>query len=131
MRTTITTAALALGVFWMMSAQAIAQDPPVPASDAPEAAAPADGSAAPAEAEPQGPKFNYQTGNIELPNKKATLHLGGSYRYLDAAETNKLLVAWGNPPDDATQGAIVANDVDPVSPEGWAVILTYVDEGHV
>jgi uncharacterized membrane-anchored protein len=120
-----------LGAFWMMSALAIAEDGPAPSSEGPEAAAPADGGAAPADAVPQGPKFNYQTGNIELPNKKATLHLGEKYRYLDAAETNKLLTAWGNPPDDSTQGAIVAADVDPMTDAGWAVILTYVDEGHV
>jgi uncharacterized membrane-anchored protein len=119
-----------LGAFWMLSEQAISQDTTEPASEGPETAADAN-AALPAEAAPQGPTFNYQTGNIELPNKKATLRLGGNYRYLDPGETNKLLVAWGNPPDAETQGAIVANDVEPMSEEGWAVILTYVDEGHV
>jgi uncharacterized membrane-anchored protein len=108
----------------MLSALAVAEDTPAAASDGPE-------TAASAEAAPQGPAFNYQTGNIQLPNGKATLHLGDRYRYLDAGETNKLLTAWGNPPDDTTQGAIVAKDVDPMSDEGWAVILTYLDEGHV
>jgi len=130
MRTTITTAAVALGAFWMMGAQAIAEDAGAPASDGPETAVSEEG-ATPAEAGPEGPQFNYQTGNIELPNKKATLHLGGNYRYLDPAETDKLLVAWGNPPDAETEGAIVANDVDPLTQEGWAVILTYSDEGHI
>ena len=80
---------------------------------------------------PPGPTFNYQTGNIVLPNKVATLHLAGNYRYLDAAETEKLLVAWGNEPGNDTQGAIVPNEVDPMATEGWAVILTYLDDGHV
>jgi uncharacterized membrane-anchored protein len=80
---------------------------------------------------PEGPTFNYQTGNIVLPNKVATLHLAGNYRYLDAAETEKLLVAWGNEPGNDTQGAIVPNEVDPMDTEGWAVILTYLDDGHV
>jgi hypothetical protein len=44
----------------------------------------------------EGPNFEYQTGEVALPNKVATLHLGSSYRYLDPAETEKLLVAWGN-----------------------------------
>jgi uncharacterized membrane-anchored protein len=78
-----------------------------------------------------GPTFNYQTGNIVLPNKVATLRLAGNYRYLDAAETEKLLVAWGNEPGNDTQGAIVPNEVDPMDTEGWAVILTYLDDGHV
>ena len=117
--TTITTAALALGTFWLLGAPALAQDPAAPEADAPETAA------------AKGPVFKYQTGNIVLPNKVATLHLGGNYRYLDPAETEKLLVAWGNPPGSDTQGAIVPNDVDPMGEEGWAVILTYVDDGHV
>ena len=120
MRATITTTGLALGAFWMLSAQAIAEDTAAPVPDGPEA-----GSEAPAQAgEPKLPTFNYQTGNIELPNKKATLHLGSNYRYLDAAETNKLLVAWGNPPDGSTQGTIVANDVDLFGDGRWAVVLT-------
>jgi uncharacterized membrane-anchored protein len=75
--------------------------------------------------------FQYQTGDIVLPNKVATLHLGGRYRYLDAEETSRLLVAWGNESDNSTQGAIIPADVDPMSTEGWAVIVTYVDDGHV
>jgi uncharacterized membrane-anchored protein len=82
-------------------------------------------------AAPEGPAFNYQTGNIVLPNKVATLHLAGNYRYLDPAETEKLLVAWGNQPGNETQGAIVRTDVDPLDGEGWAVIVTYEDDGHI
>jgi len=80
---------------------------------------------------PAGPSFNYQTGNITLPNKVATLHLGDKYRYLDPMETNKLLMAWGNESDTSTQGTIIPADVDPMSDAGWAVVLTYDDDGHV
>jgi uncharacterized membrane-anchored protein len=80
---------------------------------------------------PAGPQLRYQTGDIMLPNKVATLHLGNKYRYLDAGETNKLLMAWGNESDDTTQGAIVPTDVDPMTESGWAVILTYKDDGHI
>ena len=83
------------------------------------------------EAAPEGPAFNYQTGNITLPNKVATLHLAGNYRYLDPAETEKLLVAWGNQPGNDTQGAIVPTEVDPLDGEGWAVIVTYEEDGHI
>jgi len=91
--------------------------PQVPAADA----------AAPA----VGPTFTYQSGEITLPNKVATLHLTSRYRYLDKSETEKLLVAWGNQPGHQTQGAIVLGDVDPMADGGWAVILTYDDDGHV
>ena len=80
---------------------------------------------------PAGPELQYQTGNITLPNKVATLHLGDKYRYLDPNETNKLLMAWGNESDTSTQGTIIPADVDPWSETGWAVILTYEDDGHI
>jgi uncharacterized membrane-anchored protein len=100
-----------------------AQDTPPEATE-PEAAAPQ--AAAPA-----GPELKYQTGTITLPNKVATLHLGERYRYLDPNETNKLLMAWGNESDTTTQGVIIPSDVDPWSQTGWAVILTYDDDGHI
>lgn len=82
-------------------------------------------------AEEASPQFAYQSGDVTLPNKVATLHLGDRYRYLDPAETEKLLVAWGNEPGNDTQGSIIPGEVDPMSDTGWAVILTYVDDGHV
>jgi uncharacterized membrane-anchored protein len=89
----------------------------------PEAAEPAE--------PPAGPELTYRTGDITLPNKVATLHLGSRYRYLDPAETEKLLVAWGNRPGSQTEGAIVPADIEPFSRSGWAVIVTYEDDGHV
>ena len=88
-------------------------------------------SAATEEEQFESPALEYQTGDIVLPNKVATLHLGDEYRYLDPANAEKVLVAWGNPPGAETQGAIVPNDVDPFTQQGWAVFLTYVDDGHI
>jgi uncharacterized membrane-anchored protein len=107
---------------------------PVHAQDsgAPEAAEPeVSGAEAPAAAEDAGPQFQYQTGEITLPNKVATLHLGEKYRYLDPSETSKLLMAWGNEADETTQGTIIPANVNPMSESGWAVILTYDDDGHI
>jgi uncharacterized membrane-anchored protein len=61
----------------------------------------------------------------------ATLHLGEKYHYLAPAEASQLLQMWGNPPDDSTQGAIYPANVNPLSESGWAVFLTYLDEGHI
>ncbi|MEP7244192.1 MAG: DUF2167 domain-containing protein [Gammaproteobacteria bacterium] len=99
----------------------------VAAEDAPEAAD------APASAEQKGPDLNYRTGKIVLPNKVATLRLDSDYRYLSPTETQKLLVAWGNPPEAAsdTEGAVVPTSIDPFSKNGWAVVLSYTDDGHV
>jgi uncharacterized membrane-anchored protein len=79
------------------------------------------------------PQLHYQTGQIVLPNKVATLRLDSDYRYLDPQETEKLLVAWGNPPEasSGTQGAVVPTSVDPFSKQAWVVVLSYMDDGHV
>ena len=89
--------------------------------------------AAPEKSAPPPPQLHYQTGEIVLPNKVATLHLNSDYRYLDPKETEKLLVAWGNPPESAqdTEGAVVPSAVDPFEDSGWAVVLSYLDDGHV
>ena len=83
------------------------------------------------EEESAAPQLTYRTGDVELPNKMATLHLGSRFRYLDPSETEKLLVGWGNPPGSETLGAVVPAGVEPFSEEGWAVIVTYDDEGHI
>src|SRR5262245_40857062 len=77
--------------------------------------------------------LNYQNGKVVLPNKVATLNLNSDYRYLDPKEPEKLLVAWGNPPEASrdTEGAIVPSEVDPFGDTGWAVVLSYTDDGHV
>jgi uncharacterized membrane-anchored protein len=119
-RANITAAWMACAAFAL---PAFAEDTP------PEAAEPE--ATEPKATAPAGPELKYQTGTIVLPNKVATLHLGEKYRYLDPNETNKLLMAWGNESDTSTQGTIIANDVDPWSESGWAVILTYDDDGHI
>ena len=103
-------------------------DEPVPpgdatASEAAEPAAAAD--------EPSWPELKYQSGEIVLPNKVATLALTDQYHYLSPEDTEKMLVAWGNPPGWETLGAVVPASVGPFSDEGWAVIVTYIDDGHV
>ena len=120
MRLTNITAAWILCAAFMVPV--FAQDSPDPAEGQPEAA--------PAEEEAM-PELKYSTGDIVLPNKVATLHLGEKYHYLAPEETNQLLQLWGNPPDEQTQGAILPADVNPFGEGGWAVFLTYTDDGHI
>ena len=109
------------------------------AQEAPQADVPADATAAEETGDAEGageeewtpPELTYQTGRIVLPNKVATLELTDQYRYLDPAETEKLLVAWGNPPGSEFQGAVVPANLSPFDDGGWAVLVDYIDEGHV
>src|SRR5688572_965786 len=44
-------------------------------------------------------ELKYQTGDIKIGDDLATLHLGNEFRYLNPADSEKLLVqGWGNPP---------------------------------
>ena len=76
--------------------------------------------------------LHFQTGKITLPGNIATLDLPPSFRYLTPEDTSKVLVdGWGNPPGAQTLGMILPADVDPLSADGWGVIVTYDKDGHV
>ena len=61
----------------------------------------------------------------------ATLRLTPEFRYLDAHDAQRVLEAWGNPPDKSVLGMIAPADVSALDRNGWAVIVTYSDDGHV
>jgi uncharacterized membrane-anchored protein len=76
--------------------------------------------------------LTFREGKIKLPGDIATLDLPASFRYLDPADTAKLLTdGWGNPPGTQSLGMIVPADVNPLSDAGWGVVVTYDKDGHV
>ena len=76
--------------------------------------------------------LNYQTGKVSLPGALATLNLPPSFRYLNPADAERVLVeGWGNPPGNATLGMIVPANISLLSPAGWGVVVTYDKDGHV
>lgn len=76
--------------------------------------------------------LKFQHGKITLPNGIATLDLPANFRYLDPADANRVLVdAWGNPPGSTTLGMIFPEEVSPISENGWGVIISYDEEGHI
>lgn len=102
------------------------------------AAAPLVAVARPTEEEVQRWKTNfeaeleYQSGDIEIEEANAQLHLASEYRYLGPEDTARVLVeAWGNPPGAKTLGAIVPTDFTVFGPETWAVILSFDADGYV
>lgn len=76
--------------------------------------------------------LNFQKGNITLPNKIATISLPDNFRYLSPKDAERILVdAWGNPPGYETLGMIVPESPSPIAENGWGVIVTYDEDGHV
>ena len=62
--------------------------------------------------------LHFQTGEIKLKDGLATLRLPPEFRYLNPADTERVLTqAWGNPKGDGTLGMIVPSDTSPVADE--------------
>ena len=77
--------------------------------------------------------LDYKTGTVQLPGGMATLTLPESFRYLGVPDSRKLLVAWGNPPGagEGVLGMLVPADVSPLDDDGWAIVITYDEDGYV
>ena len=63
----------------------------------------------------------------------ATITLPKSFRFLGEQDSRKLLVAWGNPPEssEGVLGMLVPAEISPLSEDGWAVVVTYDEDGYV
>ena len=75
--------------------------------------------------------LKFQDGTIELGSELARVDLPDSMAYLNPADTDRVLQAWGNPPNPDTMGMIVPKGEDLFADSGWVVIVTYSDEGHI
>ena len=76
--------------------------------------------------------LNFQQGDIAVPDAKAHFDLGPEFRFLDKADTRKVLEQlWRNPPDDKVLGMVVPASTSLIDDHAWAVVVTRTDEGHV
>ena len=77
-------------------------------------------------------QLHYRQGVVELNGGFAELAVPKSFRYLGPDDAQKVLVeGWGNPPGSKTLGMLVPATTRPLSEEGWAVVITYDDDGYV
>jgi uncharacterized membrane-anchored protein len=114
--------------------------PAASASKSPEAkpgkAAAKTAAPAPSEEEAAAAAFesqlDFRRGRVELPGGLAALDVPETFRYLPPEQADRLLVeAWGNPPGTKTLGMLFPSDVSPLAADGWGVVITYSDDGHV
>jgi uncharacterized membrane-anchored protein len=76
--------------------------------------------------------FQWRDGQVAVEQAQARFHLDGNFRYLGAADARKVLEQlWGNPPDDSVLGMVVPKGRGVLDDSGWAVVVTYSDEGYV
>lgn len=73
-------------------------------------------------------------GTIIIGGGIATIEVPEQFQYLDPAGAQRLLTeGWGNPPaaSEGVLGMLVPTGVDVLSPESWAVIISFDEDGHV
>ncbi|HMB55888.1 MAG TPA: DUF2167 domain-containing protein [Arenimonas sp.] len=76
--------------------------------------------------------LHFQTGDIALEKAGAHLHVQPGFRYLGHDDTRRVLEdLWGNPPDDDVLGLLVPDAAPLNSEHGWAVVVTFSDDGFV
>lgn len=73
-----------------------------------------------------------QKGKINLPDGIATLDVPESFRYLGPEDSKRFLEeAWGNPDGSGQIGMLLPVGTDPFGDEGWAVVISYEEDGYV
>lgn len=78
--------------------------------------------------------LNFESGKIPLGDNLATLDLQSGYRFLNNLDTQTFLTKiYDNPPGAGRNalGLIIPTDVDPLSAEGWVIIVQYENSGYV
>lgn len=79
-------------------------------------------------------KLAPRSGTVVVGDSLATLHVPEQFRFLGPEASRRLLVdGWGNPPKavEGTLGIIYPADLNPLTEEGWAVVISFDDDGYV
>jgi len=76
--------------------------------------------------------LHYRQGTVELLDGTVRMEVPKSFRYLDPEDSERVLVdGWGNPPGTQTLGMLFPADAGPLSDEGWGIVITYDEDGHI
>jgi len=76
--------------------------------------------------------LKWESGTVKVKDGLATIALPPRARFLGAKDAERVLTkAWGNPPDGKTLGMIFPDSMGPFSPNGWAIVLSFSDDGYV
>ena len=76
--------------------------------------------------------LQWQTGTITLKDGLAKIALNDGFRFLGAADAQKVLhQVWDNPEDKSTLGLLFPKDQGPLTSDGYAITVSYEDGGYV
>jgi len=78
--------------------------------------------------------LNFQKGTITIGENLASIALTDKFAYLDSEDAKTFLTKiWENPPAVAarTLGMLLPTDANPLSAEGWGIIISYDKSGYV
>jgi uncharacterized membrane-anchored protein len=76
--------------------------------------------------------LQWTTGDVDLGDGLAVLHLGEAWRSLGPESAADIIERWGNPrPVDLPLAMLAPTDLSPLAAEGWAVIVTWSADGFV
>jgi uncharacterized membrane-anchored protein len=76
--------------------------------------------------------FDLKTGTVELSNGMVKMEVPDGFRYIGPEDSKRFLEeGWGNPDGSGTLGMLLPVETDLFGDEGWGVVITYQDDGHV
>ncbi len=76
--------------------------------------------------------LHYQTGNIIIGENIAQVQTPDGFSFLGPKDARFVLKdIWSNPDDDQVLGMLVPKDVKVTDSNGWAVVYSYLESGHV
>jgi uncharacterized membrane-anchored protein len=103
---------------------AFADSPPPPPQPSPEARV--------AEINKLVAGLRPQKGEIDLKGGLAKIKVPEQFLYLNSSDAETVLTKiWGNPEGSGTLGLLVPVGFSPLADDGWAVVITYDEDGYV
>ena len=75
--------------------------------------------------------LTYQTGHLTLPGGVGELTVPAGYRYLDSAQSRRVLTKYWHNPDGTSLGMLFPKDRGPLDDHSWAYIIEYDPMGYV